>query len=173
MTKAQAVDSFMEQFGPNRIRTYGPGVAAVLGLSALSKPEDVEGINFDDLPSGMDLLEADPSKYRIYDDDYAYIPPRFTITRAAGAGLGAPAFQPTPITTPPLTVAEGGGIMNFPRMNGPIEGPGTETSDDIPAMLSDGEFVFTAKAVRGAGKGSREDGMKNMYNMMRQFEARV
>jgi hypothetical protein len=63
--------------------------------------------------------------------------------------------------------------MNFPRMNGPIEGPGTETSDDIPAMLSDGEFVFTAKAVRGAGRGSREDGMKNMYNMMRQFEARV
>ena len=63
--------------------------------------------------------------------------------------------------------------MNFPRMNGPIEGPGTETSDDIPAMLSDGEFVFTARAVRGAGKGSREDGMKNMYDMMRQFEARV
>ena len=155
------------------LRRFGPGAAAIMGLSALSKPEEVEGISFDDLPSGMDLLEADPSKYRIYDDDYAYIPPRFTITRAAGAGLGAPAFQPTPITTPPLTVAGGGGIMNFPRMNGPIEGPGTETSDDIPAMLSDGEFVFTAKAVRGAGKGSREDGMKNMYNMMRQFEARV
>jgi hypothetical protein len=63
--------------------------------------------------------------------------------------------------------------MNFPRMNGPIEGPGTETSDDIPAMLSDGEFVFTAKAVRGAGKGSREDGMDTMYRMMRQFEARA
>jgi hypothetical protein len=40
-------------------------------------------------------------------------------------------------------------------------------------MLSDGEFVFTAQAVRGAGKGSREDGMKNMYQMMRQFEARA
>jgi hypothetical protein len=145
----------------------------VLGLSALSKPEEVESINIDDIPTGMDLLEADPSAYRIFDDDRTYNPARFTITRAAGSNFGAPAFQPTPISTPPLTVAEGGGIMNFPRMNGPIEGPGTETSDDIPAMLSDGEFVFTARAVRGAGKGSREDGMKNMYNMMRQFEARV
>ena len=40
---------------------------------------------------------------------------------------------------------------NFPPMDGDINGPGTETSDDIPAMLSDGEFVMTAKAVRGAG----------------------
>ena len=80
-----------------------------------------------------------------------------------------PIFQPT-------ALAAKGGIMDvsdFPRRNGGIAGPGTETSDDIPAMLSDGEFVFTAQAVRGAGKGSREDGMKNMYQMMRQFEARA
>jgi len=56
---------------------------------------------------------------------------------------------------------------------GPIEGPGTETSDDIPAMLSDGEFVMTAKAVRGAGNGSRQEGMKNMYQMMSNFESRA
>ena len=72
-------------------------------------------------------------------------------------------------------IAEGGPIDEniFPRMMGPIEGPGTETSDDIPAMLSDGEFVMTAKAVRGAGKGSGQDGMKNMYQMMSNFEARA
>jgi hypothetical protein len=40
---------------------------------------------------------------------------------------------------------------NFPVKEGQIDGPGTETSDDIPAMLSDGEFVMTAKAVKGAG----------------------
>ncbi len=149
-------------------RTYGPGAAAVLGLSALSKPEEVEGINIDDIPTGMDLIEADPSKYRIYGDDFVYRQPQFTVTRSAGNVFNVPAFTPTP-----LNVAEGGGIMNFPRMNGSIEGPGTEISDDIPAMLSDGEFVFTAKAVRGAGKGSREDGMDTMYRMMRQFEARA
>jgi len=40
-------------------------------------------------------------------------------------------------------------------------------------MLSDGEFVMTARAVRGAGNGSRQDGMKRMYDMMRTFEGRA
>ena len=53
-----------------------------------------------------------------------------------------------------------GGDVDFPRMNGPISGPGTETSDDIPAMLSDGEFVVNAKAVRGVGKLNGADGSK-------------
>ena len=64
--------------------------------------------------------------------------------------------------------AEGGEM--FPRKTGAIAGPGTGTSDDIPAMLSDGEFVMTAKAVRGAGNGSRKKGVKKMYDMMRAFE---
>ena len=40
-----------------------------------------------------------------------------------------------------------GGTVQYPRMNGQIAGPGTERSDDIPAMLSDGEFVVNAKAL--------------------------
>jgi len=36
--------------------------------------------------------------------------------------------------------------------SGPVEGPGTGVSDSIPARLSDGEFVFTAKAVEEIGK---------------------
>ena len=43
---------------------------------------------------------------------------------------------------------------------------GTETSDDIPAMLSDGEFVMTKQAVMAAGNGDREQGTKKMYEMM-------
>ena len=61
----------------------------------------------------------------------------------------------------------------YPRRTGQISGPGTGTSDDIPAMLSDGEFVMTAKAVRGAGKGSRREGAKRMYAMMRKFEGKA
>jgi len=74
------------------------------------------------------------------------------------------------------------------RDGGESSGPGTGTSDDIPAMLSDGEFVMTAKAVRGAGsfstkktpqgieligggKSSREQGVKNMRELMNIFEA--
>jgi len=58
----------------------------------------------------------------------------------------------------------------FPRKNGQIDGPGTGTSDDIPAMLSDGEFVFTAKAVRNAGDGDRREGAKRMYQVMKNLE---
>jgi len=61
----------------------------------------------------------------------------------------------------------------YPRRTGEISGPGTGTSDDIPAMLSDGEFVMTAKAVRGAGKGSRREGAKRMYAMMRKLEGKA
>jgi hypothetical protein len=58
----------------------------------------------------------------------------------------------------------------YPRRTGQISGPGTEKSDSIPAMLSDGEFVMTAKAVRGAGKGDRRKGAKKMYALMHQLE---
>jgi len=66
--------------------------------------------------------------------------------------------------------AQGGEMQTFPRRMGAISGPGTGTSDDIPAMLSDGEFVMTARAVRGAGNGNRGQGVKRMYDMMRNFE---
>ena len=61
-------------------------------------------------------------------------------------------------------------MTRFPRRDGPINGPGTGTSDDIPAMLSDGEFVFTAKAVRNAGGGSRRKGAARMYKLMKKLE---
>jgi hypothetical protein len=61
----------------------------------------------------------------------------------------------------------------YPRKVGAINGPGTATSDSIPAMLSDGEFVLTAKAVRGAGNGSRREGAKKMYQMMKALERKA
>jgi len=47
-----------------------------------------------------------------------------------------------------------------------------EKADDIPAMLSNNEFVFTADAVRAAGGGSVKEGAKKMYGLMRQLEGR-
>jgi|TARA_R110000803_G_scaffold2733_2_gene9391 hypothetical protein len=66
-----------------------------------------------------------------------------------------------------------GGVMDLRAQGGMSLGPGTEKSDDIPAMLSDGEFVMTAKAVRGFGNGSRAKGAKNLYNMMDKAEGNV
>ena len=48
-----------------------------------------------------------------------------------------------------------------------------EKADDVPAMLSKNEFVFTADAVRGAGGGSIEKGAQKMYNTMKNLEKRV
>ena len=61
-----------------------------------------------------------------------------------------------------MTMAEGG--ETFPRKTGMITGPGGPKDDKIPAMLSNGEFVFTAKAVDRAG------GPKAMYNMMNKLD---
>ena len=50
--------------------------------------------------------------------------------------------------------------------SGPVEGPGTEVSDSIPARLSDGEFVFTAKSVDVLGAD-------NLMSLMKQAEAQA
>jgi len=92
----------------------------------------------------------------------------------------------TPLVITPVARAQGGlmalangGDVYYPRMNGQISGPGTERSDDIPAMLSDGEFVVNAKALRGIGKmdganGDKEDqrmkGARMMYAMQQAGE---
>jgi len=92
-----------------------------------------------------------------------------------------------------VAMQEGGEMdpSQFPRMDGDINGPGTEQSDDIPAMLSDGEFVMTARAVRGAGsyemktepggiinlvpslEEDRERGMDDMYKVMDTFSGQA
>jgi hypothetical protein len=48
-----------------------------------------------------------------------------------------------------------------------------EKADDVPAMLSKNEFVMTADAVKGAGKGSIEKGAQKMYDTMKELENRV
>ena len=50
--------------------------------------------------------------------------------------------------------------------SGPVEGPGSEVSDSIPARLSDGEFVFTAKSVDVIGAD-------NLMSLMKQAEAQA
>jgi len=64
-----------------------------------------------------------------------------------------------------------GGIADLDmRSGGESMGPGTGTSDDVPAMLSDGEFVVTAKAVENLGGGDRMMGAKRMYQMMNNLD---
>jgi len=70
--------------------------------------------------------------------------------------------------------AKDGGVANFPRRNGgimPSEGSGTK--DDVPAMLTAGEFVMTRDAVKGAGDGSLNKGIQRMYGMMDNLERKA
>ena len=59
-----------------------------------------------------------------------------------------------------LIFAKGGTVARGLRQDmepgGEVDGPGTETSDDIPAWLSDGEYVLNAEAVKMVGKGKLE-----------------
>jgi hypothetical protein len=45
-----------------------------------------------------------------------------------------------------------------------------EKADDIPAMLSNNEFVFTAESVRNMGNGDVNKGAQRMYDMMKKLE---
>jgi len=153
------------------VSNFLPAVGAGLGIMALTgageeEPQTVpEG--FEDFARGISpgakLLANEPQRYGL--------------NFGGVQTLATPeAYNPYTFYTPqpqPRRAAKGGSMDKaFPRKNGPINGPGTGTSDSIPAMLSDGEFVFTAKAVRGMGSGSRRKGAKKMYALMKKLEGR-
>jgi hypothetical protein len=162
ISKAEMVAKSMAN---NAMRQYAPLVAGGLGIMAATGGFDAEQpevpAGFEDFMSGnagQRLLDTDPS-YRI---------------NYGGVNTTSTTPQYTPYGYIRPQAAAKGGSMNkqFPRKNGPINGPGTGTSDDVPAMLSDGEFVFTAKAVRALGDGSRRKGAKRMLALMKKLEGR-
>ena len=140
------------------------GIAGLAGLAG-NLDEEEEKLEFEDVYGTM-------NPFRDLDD----------------AGLGGVNLVPFSQYGPNLTQRAMGGEINglkkiglneggFPRKNGKIAGPGTETSDDIPAMLSDGEFVVNAKTVRGlgaamGGKGTednRDRGSKFLYSLQNKY----
>jgi hypothetical protein len=169
---------------------YVPKGMERFGIQYNEKGEMIGSTPFNPQPSGPVGVAA-----KDYLSDYA--PPPTYGAPANAVGGGAPIYQPFNTASmytnlmPPQFRADGGMMSNnlpptsvmrdmggiaslaaggYPRRTGPISGPGTGTSDSIPAMLSDGEFVMTAKAVRGAGKGNRLAGAKKMYALMHQLE---
>jgi hypothetical protein len=68
-----------------------------------------------------------------------------------------------------------GGIteLDYRKTGGFVPVGVKERADDVPAMLSKNEFVFTANAVRGAGGGDINKGAKMMYAKMKALEGKV
>jgi hypothetical protein len=154
--KKAANPGMIEKFGP--LAAGAMGVAGLAGAFNTEEPQMPDGYeDFMNAP-GQRLLEQYPERYAL---SFGGVRP-----------MGSSGYQT--YTPPPYKAAQGSGpsgvAQGFPRMNGPIDGPGTGTSDDVPAMLSDGEFVFTAKAVRNMGQGSRRKGAKKMYALMKKLE---
>tara|TARA_R110002051_G_scaffold7837_2_gene34406 strand:+ start:402 stop:1817 length:1416 start_codon:yes stop_codon:yes gene_type:complete len=87
-----------------------------------------------------------------------------------------PSFETFENLDEPIRANTGGFIGHNRTMfnrGGHITGLGGPKDDLIDAKLSNNEFVFTEKAVRGAGNGSINKGAENMYQLMNNFERRV
>jgi len=137
----------------------------------------------DALQQEKDMADVDPAALNKF---YYENPEEFQLANVAAQPYYYPTLQEdfgVPVEDLPtdfIRSAEGGTVQladgtrkNFPRRTGPINGAGTGKSDSIPAMLSDGEFVMTAEAVRNAGGGNRRKGAKRMYDTMKNLERRV
>ena len=70
----------------------------------------------------------------------------------------------------PLVAAGGKMRVDF-RHGDAVTGDGDGQSDDIPAMLADGEFVFPADVVAAIGNGSTKAGSDKLYDMMHGIRA--
>ena len=148
---------------PGMFRKYLPLAGAGYGLLGATggfeqpeeePPEDPFGMGG---KTAMELVQENPAKYRVFSQGAPYSVPYSVPGGAQGGDV-----------TKCIPHRNTGG--NFPPRDGAISGPGTGTSDDIRAMLSDGEFVMTARAVEGAGNGDRRRGVRKMYEVMRGFE---
>ena len=87
---------------------------------------------------------------------------------ASDNAMQAAGIEGLPIRQNPKGVKE----LDLRETGGFIQPVGIkEKEDDIPAMLSNNEFVFTADAVRGMGEGNVNVGAQRMYDMMKKLEA--
>ena len=119
---------------------------AALGALSGEEEQKLDPIQQSPFPEGKSRLGVVPYKGVVYNLDNKAERDAYNQKRQAGLGT------------------------MFAAVGGEVEGPGTGTSDSVPARLSDGEFVVTAKAVRGAGGGDRDVGAARMYDMMSNLE---
>ena len=172
------------------------GLAGLLGKLAYDEAKNAKGVAQTPMTSmnaaGRYNIEAEIAR-RMGNEapnptEFGLLPANTFPTLSGGRPTPPPA-EGMRYGGPVMAYADGGNVSmeEFQRMIGDIEGPGTEVSDDIPAMLSDGEFVMTGQAVRGAGafqmkkdggiitleplgKEDRDKGTKLMYDMMKLFK---
>ena len=155
-------------------------------LAALTASGTLSKLTYDEIKALNEFLKG---KYAAYETGKGE---KRTQYRTAEGRETLPGYR---VAGVPSTVADvyrkpvmKGGIMNVPMGNPRTNSAGVkeidyrqsggfvppigvkEKADDIPAMLSNNEFVFTADAVRAAGGGSVNKGAQKMYQLMNQLE---
>jgi hypothetical protein len=191
--------SMLAKYGPTALA--GTAAAAGAGFFDVPEIEQANFIDYnpDGTPTtGRDLIDADPGKYLVHNLGQLQLNPETGEYEAVGnqtafeeedlVGYAPPeqvAVLPPlnqqnyltastpggPFARPYVTAAEGGPI--FPRRTGGIAPTeGTPGEDSVRAMLMPGEFVMTTDAVRGLGNGNLNNGIQNMYSVMRNLESR-
>ena len=200
--KASAAPGILTRFGPSAlVGTAVAGGMGFFEPPEMEQANFLD-YNEDGTPvTGADLIAADPGKYLVHNlgnlqlntetGEYETIGQDTTTEELEEAGYLPPAMQPVmagnapvnqggylmasnpggPFQRPYVTAADGGPI--FPRRTGGIAPTeGTPGEDSVRAMLMPGEFVMTTDAVRGLGNGNLNNGIKNMYTVMRNLESR-
>jgi len=196
---AAAAPGFLRTYGP--LALAGTALAAGTGMFEPVPGEEPGLVEYgeDGRPiTGTDLVEQRPGDYLVGDlgsmvldpetgqyvprntlpDLYPtyQMPESYAVPTTFAANVPSP-FLPQsnpggPFARPYVVQAAEGGAI-FPRRNGGImPDEGVPGKDSVRAMLMPGEFVMTTDAVRGAGNGNVNRGIRNMYSMMRNLEAR-
>ena len=186
-----------KEAAPSLIAKYAPiagATALAAGAAGMFKVPDQEDpglVQRDEdgnVVTGTDLIEQDPGDYLIGDIGTRRLNPETgQYEEVASAINNSPYTIPTnyrfnnpytsgtlvsgPFARPQMMAADGGEV--YPRRNGGImPNEGIPNQDSVRAMLMPGEFVMTTDAVKGLGNGSMNQGIKNMYSVMRGLENR-
>ena len=164
---------------PGTLATFGPSLALAGGAAYLGGGFTTPEVEEEDFgPTGEELRRMYPEKYGFsnqesprrsnqptYVESSFKADPRFMYPEFR---RGNPFYNPDSVYQ---RRAEGGEI--FPRRTGGImPDEGIPGRDSVRAMLMPGEFVMTTDAVKGLGNGNNQQGIQNMYQMMRGLEAK-
>ena len=180
---SSAVEGYKNLEGPKKFLAQA-GIASALsgGLAALAQEDQEEQeVITRDVGSLREYLTSYYSNLGYTADQIAENVARDTseYNMADGGRIGyafgdkvemAAGIEGLPININPKGVKE----LDLRETGGFIPPVGVkEKADDIPAMLSNNEFVFTADAVRAAGGGSVDKGAQIMYDTMKKLESKV
>ena len=164
LTGDAAIQAATAELTPGMIRTYGPSALLASTAAYAGGMFDTPDSGEDDTADQMAALTG-PNQY------YEQNKNRFLLGGFTPKYAQGDVRVPTVYTQGVGQYNEGGGV--FPRrVGGIMPNEGTPGKDSVRAMLMPGEFVMTTDAVKGLGNGNNDQGIQNMYQMMRGLEAK-